>query len=502
VLKGQTTTNQGAVSVPSSKWMIGSHNLPDKPRYFVGCIYGASVDSKSRRYNILQTDSDNNGYITDPLKNLSRAVAECNMGANIPKPITYFPAINPDIVPPDYKVVELKVLAASAPAGTNFQFNCTSNLQVVTLDVNNDYVPITLNQNIDTTKRYFARAQNAVGTSVDSVTLSMFDANGTNLGSDSVWFDVKQTLNGWVVPSAWKIEANNTVTTPTTPIDTSTTANYTTAVGPQTEGSGPVGSAYDSKGPVQSITNPKGDAFMVDTYPNGFRLNLTYAFVRNTTSSYTDATDKTITFPTGYIQPDRKKSEKTEDQNQHNLDFIGNSGIKFGGLEFQIFDTMKFVEGFNITQGTVNHDVNSPSIQVAPTTQDAGWICDDVKPNADPAKRRYYLTHNYIRYNGVKADNVISGILYSKGMIVAPTKRWNDVNAAQTLQQANNTLEINIYPSGIGDKWYVLVTINNTTVFENNEVVLPDADRYIFIQSHWGSGVIFQIDYVGPPQLH
>jgi hypothetical protein len=508
--------NVGASRVEAD-WLIGRHNFDGKWRSFIGNIYYAAIYKDApNNVSILVADSDNNGIITSYVKNPACAIAEHAMGSAsqnpTAKPITYFPNDPDNLVPKDYKHAQIRIITDKDTNLTKFRLKCPdsggtnpipSNLEVVKgskpkengftyeenpISPNTDLIPddglITAG---GANLLYFVRAKGADPLAPNKVELYEITNNAVSL-VDSTVFEPRQTLSDWIVPSGWKINS----TTITTPIPEEN------AVGPQTEGSGLVGSAYDSKSGSQSVTNPKGDTFSVGTYPNGFRMTLNYSFVRNTTPSYTDPSGEPVFFPEGYIQPDMRKSEKVEDQVRHNLDFVGNSGIKFGGLEFQIFDTIIFVNGFGITENDVNHGANIPSPQIPPTADDAGWICNKKIIPTDPSKPpAYYLTWNNMDFQGVKADNVISGNRYSSE---SPNKRWNDVNDAKSLQQLENTLEINIFPSE-NNKWYAGITLNNTTVFERYDIDLTSADRNIFIQSHWGSGVVFEINYIGPPQL-
>jgi hypothetical protein len=179
---------------------------------------------------------------------------------------------------------------------TKYRLKCTGNLEVVRGTKTGTSITYSATAIADTTdilpgdatNLYFARAKSA-GTGIDKVTLYKV-VNGTETVIESTAFEARQTLDGWIVPSGWKIETTQGVTPITMPM----LADGNT-IGPQTEGSGPVGSEYDNKGGEQSPTNPRGDAFTVDTYNKGFTMTLKFSFVRS---------PHTQNRPSGYVRPD------------------------------------------------------------------------------------------------------------------------------------------------------------------------------------------------------
>jgi hypothetical protein len=186
------------------------------------------------------------------------------------------------------------------------------------------------------------------------------------------------------------------------------------------------------------------------------------------------------TLPLGYIRPDAKtRNEKYDDPpastkpDMQQLDFVGNSGIKFftdSDREILIFDTQALTDatnGFGVVQGDVDH---------APG-EGPGWI---YKGN-----EKYFIKDG-INFARVKADNVISGNLYNKSD--DPTEGWLGVNAASTRQTVNNTLEVEVRSLGAGD-WKVISKVNGVTIVSKEDSTITVNNGIVYLQAHWGSGV-------------
>jgi hypothetical protein len=233
-------------------------------------------------------------------------------------------------------------------------------------------------------------------------------------------------------------------------------------VGPYTEGSGWKGSAYDDKGGPTTLANPRGDAISVEEYPNGFVLNLHFAFMENSSRG----------FPNGYVMRDRNKDEQP-DTDDFRIGFFGNSGIKFAGKEIQIFDTKNLVDGLNIAQADIDEatgKINNKTVAGRP-------------------------------YSGDKVANAISGYLYN-----GPNAGWIELDAARQRQnpnpQGNNKLRIEVTKGNVNnaDVFFIDSKVSlrgddgkMRTVYSGyfNVPAGNSESLRIFLQSHWGSGVKF-----------
>ncbi|MDR1480756.1 MAG: LamG domain-containing protein [Planctomycetaceae bacterium] len=525
VLVGSSTDTQGAVAVKNAQWMIGSHNLPAKPRYFIGKIFSAAVyDQILTKPILLQTDSDNNGYINSD-KNADREKAELTMGTSVPKPITYFP--NPDIAnnnPPDaYRHAPLKV---DAPNGTILKFECTDNL-AISEKTATGYVDVDLSVALDLTKSYYARAIGAdpanrepATTGFDKVKLFMY-GNATDpttkVEFDSVVFNARQTLADWNVPSGWIIGDDNSLTTIVPAPD---------AIGPQSEGSGYITTATDS-------TEKNGYVFSKITYEEGFKLTLTYSFTRNG--------DK------GYVQPDTSKDERIDNNDTRKISFVGNSGIKLGSFrgagdgvfEVAILDTKAMVDRVNVkdTAGIVYSQLDAFKqrnivVQTGTTTtfNYAGVPNDGAK---SPYNRVPFLSNmisqgslgnyeelarllNGIGYNQPLNEDVYD---YANAIPQPGDLAWQKLyltlqNNYNNCKQTGNEMEIYWQrTSAVGDdtvkghlRVYMILSGIRTLYYEKTEVTILNAvpeetkklDGRIYIQTHWGSGVEFENIQIGP----
>ncbi|MDR1480887.1 MAG: hypothetical protein LBJ00_18335, partial [Planctomycetaceae bacterium] len=293
---------------------------------------------------------------------------------------------------------------------------------------------------------------------------------GTNSAVDEINFDVQESLLNaantayeWIIPCAWKIETVNGVRTITTP--TPATAD---TIGPKKEGSLP--QVFDTTG--KDITK-NGDAETINTYENGFTLELDFSFVKNTEQDY----------PQGYIRPDHTNQNEQDDKaDRLQMDFCGNSGVKiYGVYEIQIFDTEALVDGMLINAaGKVEN----------------GLITDQ--------------TIGGRKYKGTAVNKVISGIPYGK----SDKTTYNDLIAAKNTQLATNHMRID-FKKNANASFHIRVFMNNAVVhfFEDMNVqygtgdsgskielaTLPTEKKKIYLQSHWGSGVTFSNITIGPP---
>ena len=419
----------------------------------------------------LDTDSDNNGYI-----NNVHADDEEFIESRVGKRITYIP--NAQGVPDDYIYTALR-LKVTCPDTTDVyvSFHYTENLEVYEKTSSGQYVLIPKNtkvpygSNVPTTvtfeERYYVKAVGAnsntgFASGLDKVHFVLWkrdsqDAPPTHeIARDTVCFSVQDGTKRpeWIVPNGWEISADGDLTTPTP---------YDGAVGPKDEGSG-----VDSNG---------GDAYYKlsdDQLQAGFTISFDFSFVRNTS-----LTDMTGEYPFGYLQPDSGASGAGKgDEIINNLDyrkmsFFGNSGIKIGNREVQIFDSRSFYDAFSI-------DVNS-------------FAGSYIKPQFDN-------TNNYYEDGGL-FYNFLSGSCY--GQMGSPTSPLDEFSGMLNLLNESGTqhMEIELKPKTVNSAivYDVSVFLNDVGVFEDVwdhvSVSIPSDQPRIYIQSHWGSGVrIMNVD--------
>ncbi|MDR2643560.1 MAG: plasmid segregation protein ParM [Planctomycetaceae bacterium] len=393
------------------------------------------------------------------------------------KPITFFPtAVTP--VTDDYKHVQIKILPGALTNSTKFNLKCTNNLEVVRgtrandndQTVTYDATPITDTTDLfpdDATNLYFVRAKNA-GSGIDYVELYKV-VNGEATKIDSAAFEVRQTLSGWIIPSGWKI-ANNTITTP---------MPVTTAFGPMTVGSGYYRSAYGGRNGDITPSNPKGEAFTQALFPNGFVLELTVSFNRNKSPNYT-VDGQVYSFVDGYIQPDFKRDEQLKTQTRHQMDFIGNSGVRFCGKEIQIFDLRLLHSDFNVVQNDLV-PVNNNWVIATKTINGIKYGYD-----GDVDRR-------------VKIYNIITGNVYDDARIVPPQytkdQAWQEYSDA-LVRQPNNSYDLVIDVTVNGNQLNIVTKLKGSpnTIFNNTVETKPNPyeyDKRVYLQAHWGSGVTF-----------
>ncbi|MDR1480607.1 MAG: hypothetical protein LBJ00_16890 [Planctomycetaceae bacterium] len=479
----RTSDQTGAVAVEDAFWVIGKHDFTGKERYFKGYIYYAAVFNQTISFKLL-TDSDNNGYITDPSKNAEAAKAEYRMGKTTPKPLTYFPQLN--LVPDACRHVALKI--DSDVGNVTYKFSCTENLEIA-VKVGTAYTLVPDGTALDLTQNYFVRAKSADAgkkeNNLDKVRLIM-SSGTTEIAEEFVTFDAQKTLDDWIVPSGWKIEGN-TITT-IVPVEG--------AVAPKSEGSD-----YDDAA-------KRGYTFSVNTYKSGFKLTLKYSFTRNGVN--------------GYLQPDRNGNEKIDPSEAKKLSFVGNSGIKLGGFtgakEVAIFDTQAMVDRVSVTDGGVTFTGIEAFKHRPPTTPDTGvytgvpmgeankvLFIPEFTTNKDNTEKLTQLL-NGIRYNGnlsnfydyVNADGSMGTWQKLYNTLVNNYNRWQGT--------ADKELEIYWKPSEVGQtqgtlEVYAKINGQWLKYYDESGVEISNGgslDGRIYIQTHWGSGVKFKEISIGP----
>ncbi|MDR2345588.1 MAG: LamG domain-containing protein [Planctomycetaceae bacterium] len=500
VLMGTSTDAQGAVAVTDAQWMIGSHNLPTKPRFFIGKIFSAAVFDKVVSA-ILQADSDNNGYINDSSKNAERAKAEQEMGGTVAKPITYFP----DQLPANTEVIKYVPLKIIASGNITLKFEFTDNLMIAKKD-NNTYVDINPSDSLDTTQSYFVYAKSADVNKredgLDKVKLFLYIETAKILMS-TVVFKARQTLSDWIVPSGWDIGNNNSLTT---------IVPAPGAIGPQTEGSG-----------YQNDVNEKnGYVFSKNTYENGFKLTFKYSFLRNGDN--------------GYVQPDYPNPNETTDPNDlKKISFVGNSGIKLGSFrgagdgvfEVAILDTKAMVDRVTVTDstGTTVYSGIDAFEHRANTIGDKNYSGIPLATEKKVLFKDNMVTPNNYEelerlLNGIGYNQELNNNVYDYANAASdpdPNKSWvkffNTLkNNYDNCREKGNEIEIYWRKTGVSVEGVIvgqlLVYLNgitspyysreNVPILNNAEIASKKLDGRIYIQTHWGSGVKFENIQIGP----
>ncbi|MDR3109382.1 MAG: hypothetical protein LBU65_06810 [Planctomycetaceae bacterium] len=479
-------------------YFVGAHDIdtPGLERLFKGTISQVAVFASALKLRVaLAADSNNNGYIGNPTKNAVQAYSEYISQTS--KPLTYFDAnklagTNP---PPDYTRVPVRTLvfARNELSQTYYKFDFGGNtVELYNKDAQNSlfeiWKPIEGNDGVSLSKidgdkftdGQWAKAVSSPGNAPQVVTVGLSVSKNAAGGDPEVYDEIKlyvqeapvNTTTGkydWIVPSGWKISLQNAQTLFATPVPSTSQT-----IGPMTEGSGWLGSDYDNKqGIPYSFLNPRGDCISLDTYENGFTLTLKYSYDRVNTDGY----------PLGYVRPDKGISghnsatgdEKYSSEDRQQLDFFGNSGVKFFGEEIQIFDMRGLGDGLNI----VNSDVV------------AGRIND--KPWAGHGKT---FTWMYV-------CNAVSGYLYNGRQVMPSDESREMLSEAYFRQQQNpgnaNTIVIEVTKvPNTNDQYSVESKVLNagTNVYDtirDGLITAKGTDKHVFLQSHWGSGVVLQV---------
>ncbi|MDR2642438.1 MAG: hypothetical protein LBC74_06555 [Planctomycetaceae bacterium] len=497
--------------IDDSEWYIGAHLFPGGggSRLFNGILPHAKIFHMAMKlWVVLDIDSDGNGYIHSPAKNSKGTFNEISNRITKPRLMTYYDANKCTIadVPLDYRRIPLRVnfFTAGITAGAQFKFEYsdfgspdTPNESIVRVykksdgtEVPTDWTDIngsnkleqsTIKTTADATDgtfddNYYIETVTTSGKIPKEVTITLRIKCPITSGgvvtpqevSSSIKVNVQEAAsNGsppkydWIVPGGWKIEDGIKFTTPIPTIEN--------VIGPQTEGSGSVGSAYDNKGGDQSITNPRGDVFSVDTYDNGFLMALKFSFVRS---------PHTQNRPGGYVRPDYSggsaspnpgRNEKYDDPPSANadrqqMDFFGNSGIKFFGKEILIFDIRALKDGLALGGDSFGAD---------------GKIKDK--------------TVDGNTYKGLSVCNTLPGNLYLGQPDTSKNAAQFDAayNALKVDPTEDNDMTIDVTKNG--NVYRVTTAVNGIPVCTNVDLENITNDRRIFIQSHWGSGVKIKV---------
>ncbi|MDD3470689.1 MAG: hypothetical protein PHE53_12035, partial [Thermoguttaceae bacterium] len=215
----------------------------------------------------------------------------------------------------------------------------------------------------------------------------------------------------------------------------------------------------------------------VNKYENGFEMTFDYAFDRTRGDQY------------GYVQVDTNNSGAGDSSDTRKVSFVANSGIKLGGIggasagipEVAIIDTYSMVmKAFSFLEVSVGE--NGPTDdQLANLLSLNGQIGGTVNGNGTFNNEPLNTLLNGVRYGGdyVNMTNFNNSYV---ALLRAAINRdeggsghmkivWNP-NQDEEDQSLRNLLT---------------VYINDTQVYTQGGVSMGDG--YIYVQTHWGSGV-------------
>lgn len=473
---------------------------------------GPAVDKPimSTPYKLdLDVDSDNNGYINNKTKNSKRADAEDAMEESVGKPITYFAnASDVEKDCQDYVYVPINVnlqttdspLVSSDATNLRVSFSYTTNLAVYRVKGDADSIiesdvkkPFSEYLQLGADNEFYVRAINAasdtgIASGFDKIHVIVWDGD-VEIHRDTVCFDVQDgsDAGGWIVPSGWRIGEDGSLTTPTPAKG---------AVGPQSEGSG--------------VTTNKGDAYYELTSEQiaaGFEISFAYEFLRNGVG--------------GYLQPDTNKNEQIDPADAAKLSFVGNSGVKFGGVtgvtEVAILDFCAMVDMVGDGDFSIGIDEIAEALVFVP--EDNQQTIDDGQRYIGGLRDKLFNNATEI-YAKEELFRLLHGVKYydspnSARESFAPNSTYNTLlNAALTQNtqpdyaqflRAYYNLCANSNGMSIefkGDQLKVYLKQKNSLskilIYQVNGITIKD--NCLYLQSHHGSGVRFSNVSIGPLQ--
>ncbi|MDR0522385.1 MAG: pentapeptide repeat-containing protein, partial [Planctomycetaceae bacterium] len=534
---------------PDGNFWIGAHEASgdkEQERLFQGKIARVNVFSAPiEHWVLLSTDSDNNGYIGSPAKNAPRATAEYAMRQNDAalKRLTYFDPVKcgvtaatlDTVVPPDYRRVPIRVFYFGKTEGISYEFQVPNGLKLLNTDGTNattsgaiaglttSFPAADGNYAIS----YFVEATASPVSGQETLELKLFikDSGGTII-EDRVKVRVQEAPTNaagqydWIVPSGWIIDKG-----------TGTNWSLTTMV--------PAEGAIPPKTEGNSYRNPEaknGYAFsraQLNTGQKpGFTLTFTCSFLRNTYDPVCNSEDNPVgPKKTGYLQPDRNGDEKIDTSDEDNttdprkLSFVGNSGIKIGGLtgvrEVAVFDTVAMVD--RVVRSTdAGQDVGLAAFAHKPPNELTnytgvpqgidGVVQFDNKyitPTNDKNYERLTQLMHGIGYNQKLGGNVVKSLDEDQAtgtgaakMLDMLTRNYQRYKPAGQPEIPNKGMKITWKPA-TGQTTtgtltvYLIVQGSEVLYYQENGVSI--ADGRIYIQSHWGSGVKFDNIQIGAP---
>ena len=321
--------------------------------------------------------------------------------------------------------------------------------------------------------------------------------NYTEIGRDTVALKAVETHDKWIIPSGWWIE--RTLVDPNDPyserVTFTTMAPAEGAIGPKTEGN--------------SIATNNGYTYSKYPWQYGFVLAFDYSFTRNTTPDR----------PTGYLQPDICKNsashnnEQIDDDDTKKVSFVGNSGIKLGGYgsyqatrdgitEVAILDMWAMV---NLMPG--NNAQEKMEFFKERINNTTGMVEFSKFTFPDNSKLPYDDEHISKLMNGVvygDDEDIKACIVGASGktyqdLFVENYNYFSGNGGLLLIEHSDDgTLTVHRYTgNGHFAPYYVKSSVPITGTYEkknpDNSTDTVTRDGRVYIQSHWGSGVTFDI---------
>ena len=163
------------------------------------------------------------------------------------------------------------------------------------------------------------------------------------------------------------------------------------------------------------------------------------------------------------------------------MSFFGNSGVKIGNhdsaVEVQIFDTKSLDEAFSLSSSSFTNGILQGQLQTFPNSNEVRQFDSDDGRDV--------------------MDNYLTGTPYNNSSFTLLD--FSDFREALSRlnTEEENHLEITLVPDGLNGNHHFTVKLNNQAVFANlwqNKTISVQTLRdnpYVYLQSHWGSGVIF-----------
>lgn len=233
----------------------------------------------------------------------------------------------------------------------------------------------------------------------------------------------------------------------------------------------------------------------VNTYENGFEMTFDYAFDRTRGDQY------------GYVQADTNGNGDCSDENRK-VSFVANSGIKLGGIggastgipEVAIIDMDAMVQKvWELDAETDARKACDDPVTYFKSRIDASGsvVSGGGKFVSEPLTKLL----NGIRYGSKHTgnngdDGANNGIVMSVAADGTPnffaeeTYSYTDLFDTFWAKRNENSVKITWTPSTSGSNvGCLIVYVNNVKTYQENGVNIGDDLSYLYVQTHWGSGV-------------
>lgn len=184
---------------------------------------------------------------------------------------------------------------------------------------------------------------------------------------------------------------------------------------------------------------------------------------------------------------------------RNKLSFIGNSGVKFGGVEAAIFDVKSMVDrvgGLSKFQQTepYQNGVKYGTNDLSNTEVDVRIQYDsDGDGDIDANDGNYEIEHLSQLMAGIEYDETDYGTIYdfTKGNPSTPYT-WQHFYAAlvENYNRTNSSMKIDVTQNGSLYTLAIFLDGSTTASYEKSGITLSSLNT-LYLQSHWGSGVVF-----------